>query len=59
MRTRLGSSVVKSDDSLDNMLVMVRQKEKQKKRLTELRRQKDLVSMQMNKGSYCYIVNQR
>ena len=41
MRNRLSSSAVKSDDSLDNMLAMVRQKESQKKRLNELRQQRE------------------
>ncbi|MBW2596465.1 MAG: caspase family protein [Deltaproteobacteria bacterium] len=41
MKNRLGTSVVSTDDSLDNMLAMVKQKEVQKKRLDELRRQKE------------------
>ncbi|MCG2757627.1 MAG: caspase family protein [Desulfobacteraceae bacterium] len=41
MKNRLGTSAVSTDDSLDNMLAMVKQKEVQKKRLDELRRQKE------------------
>lgn len=41
MKNRLGTSAVSTDDNLDNMLAMVEQKEMQKKRLYELRRQKE------------------
>ncbi len=41
MKKRLGTSAVSTDDSLDNILAMVKQKEVQKKRLDELRRQKE------------------
>ena len=40
MKKRLGSSEVKTDDSLDTMLAMVKQKEEQAKRLELLRKQK-------------------
>ena len=40
MKKRLGTTDVTTDDSLDNMLAMVRQKEKQKKRLDVLRMRK-------------------
>ncbi|MBT6338958.1 MAG: SUMF1/EgtB/PvdO family nonheme iron enzyme [Desulfobacula sp.] len=40
MKNRLGSSEVKTDDSLDTMLAMVKQKEDQAKRLERLRKQK-------------------
>ncbi len=41
MRKRLGASEVKSDDSLDAMLAMVKQKENQENRLEILRKQRE------------------
>ncbi len=41
MKSRLGTSAVRTDDSLDTMLAMVRQKEDQEKKLDELRKQRD------------------
>lgn len=48
MKNRLGTSAVSTDDSLDNMLAMVKQKEVQKKRLDELRRQKEEAERKRN-----------
>jgi formylglycine-generating enzyme required for sulfatase activity len=40
MKKRLGKTTIKTDDSLDAMLVMVRQKERQQQRLEELKRKR-------------------
>lgn len=41
MKSRLGTSEIRTNDSLDTMLAMVRQKEDQEKKLDELRKQRE------------------